>query len=673
METAAPPRPETATASARSADGPVARLSGLRVSLERNGVRTQVLHGIDLEIGRGEIVGVVGESGSGKSVMSQALLGLLPSTARPVVEGDLEVAGLDLRTASDAALREARRSHLGVVFQDPMTSLNPTMHVGRQVAEKAGSAEDAVRLMRAVGIPQPERRYRSFPHELSGGLRQRVMIAMAVAGNPQLLVADEPTTALDVTVQAQVLDLLGSMRDELGCSIVLITHDLGVAAQVADRIVVMYRGRVVEAGSTRQVLEQPRHPYTRGLLASRLSLDSDRTRPLWTLPVRATVPAETGCPFSARCAFHQDGCSTAVPALAPLPVEATDGAPAAGGHEVACFETVRVAATAAGREELDPLPPLPAVGRGAPLVAAADVVCTFQVRDERGRKADLAALRGVTFDLQPGESVAIVGESGSGKSTLLRVAGGLEKRYAGSLRGPSGTDVQMVFQDAGSSLTPWMTVRELLHERVRDAPRPEREERVRAILDRVGLPDAVLDARPDELSGGQRQRVALARATVVPPKILLCDEPTSALDVSVAANVLNLVNELRRDLGIAVMFVTHDLAVARIVGDRIAVMYLGRIVELGRAEDVIADPQHPYTRTLVDAVPQPGRTVVPLAGEPASALDPPTGCAFHPRCPVALAECASTVTGVQLAAVDGRPTSDVARHEVACVRTGAAR
>ncbi|MTG89415.1 dipeptide ABC transporter ATP-binding protein [Cellulosimicrobium sp. BIT-GX5] len=672
METAAPPRPETPTAPA-SEDGPVARLGGLRVSLERNGVRTQVLHGIDLEIGRGEIVGVVGESGSGKSVMSQALLGLLPATSRPVVEGDLQAAGLDLRTASDAELREVRRTHLGVVFQDPMTSLNPTMHVGRQVAEKAGSAEEAVRLMRAVGIPQPERRYRSFPHELSGGLRQRVMIAMAVAGGPKLLVADEPTTALDVTVQAQVLDLLGSMRDELGCSIVLITHDLGVAAQVADRIVVMYRGRVVETGSTRQVLEQPRHPYTRGLLASRLSLDSDRTRPLWTLPVHATVPADEGCPFTARCAFRQDGCSAGVPVLAHVPAEDDGGAAAAVGHEVACFETARVAATAAGREELDPLPPLPEVGTGAPLVAAADVACTFQVRDERGRRADLAALRGVTFDLQPGESVAIVGESGSGKSTLLRVAGGLEKRFTGSLRGPSGTDVQMVFQDAGSSLTPWMTVRELLHERVRDAARPEREERVRAILDRVGLPDAVLDARPGELSGGQRQRVALARATVVPPKILLCDEPTSALDVSVAANVLNLVNELRRDLGIAVMFVTHDLAVARIVGDRIAVMYLGRIVELGRAEDVIADPQHPYTRTLVDAVPQPGRTVVPLAGEPASALDPPSGCAFHPRCPVALAECASTVTGIQLAAVDGRPTSDVARHEVACVRTGAAR
>lgn len=654
-------------------DRPVARLSGLRVSLERNSTRNQVLHGIDLEIGRGEIVGVVGESGSGKSVMSMAMLGLLPSTARPIVDGGLEIAGLDVRTSTAEQLRTARRNRVGVVFQDPMTSLNPTMHIGRQVEEKAGSSEEAIRLLRAVGIPQPERRYRSFPHELSGGLRQRVMIAMAVAGKPELVVADEPTTALDVTVQAQVLDLLGSLRGEIGCSIVLITHDLGVAAQVADRIVVMYRGRIVETGTTRQVLEQPRHPYTRGLLASRLSFDSDRTRRLWSPPVHVAPSTDEGCAFAARCTFRQDRCTESVPFLEAVHTAGhTPAADTTPGHESACFETARVLAAAAGSEELDPLP-IPEIVTGAPLVAAADVACTFRVRDERGRRAQLAALRGVTFDLRPGESMAIVGESGSGKSTLLRVAGGLEKRFTGSMRAPTGTDVQMVFQDAGSSLTPWMSIRELLQERIRDADRGKRESRIRSILERVGLPAATLDARPGELSGGQRQRVALARATIVPPRILLCDEPTSALDVSVAATVLNLVNELRRDLGIAVMFVTHDLAVARIVGDRIAVMYLGRIVELGRAEDVIAHPRHPYTRTLVDAVPRPGGTVTPLAGEPASPLAPPTGCAFHPRCPVAVPECSDTVTGVQLVAIDGRPTTDIARHEVACVRAGESR
>ena len=648
--------------------GVVARLRGLDVSLERNGVRSQILHGVDLEIGRGEIVGIVGESGSGKSVMSMSMLGLLPESSRPRIDGSLEVAGLDLRTASAQQLRQARRSRLGVVFQDPMTSLNPTMHVGTQVAEKAGSAEEAIRLMRAVGIPQPERRYRSYPHELSGGLRQRVMIAMAVAGDPELVVADEPTTALDVTVQAQVLTLLAGMRDELGCSIVLITHDLGVAAQIADRIAVMYRGRIVETGTTRQVLESPRHPYTRGLLGSRLSLDSDRTRPLWALPTESAGAAPTGCPFASRCRFVEDACHAQEPALrAAADPDDTDHA-----HLAACRRADELGALESAQEQLPPLPPAPTPQRGAPLVQAADLECSFQVRDERGRRATLSALRGVTLDLQPGESVAIVGESGSGKSTLLRVAGQLERRHTGALRGPRGTDVQMVFQDAGSSLTPWLTIREVLHERLpRRTPKAEKEEQALAILDRVGLPGSVLDALPGELSGGQRQRVALARATIVPPQVLLCDEPTSALDVSVAANVLNLINELRRDLGIAVMFVTHDLAVARIIGDRIAVMYLGRIVEVGRAEDVIATPRHPYTRNLVAAVPQPGRTVLPLAGEPASALDPPTGCAFHPRCPVALPECASTVVGVQLAAVGDRPTNDVTlRHEVACVRRG---
>ncbi|QCB92738.1 ABC transporter ATP-binding protein [Cellulomonas shaoxiangyii] len=669
MDVAAPPLAEAPTpAGAPRAAGPVARLRGLDVSLERNGVRSQILHGIDLEIGRGEIVGIVGESGSGKSVMSMAMLGLLPESSRPRIDGELEVAGLDLRTASPQQVREARRTRLGVVFQDPMTSLNPTMVVGAQVAEKAGSPAEAIRLMRAVGIPQPERRYRSYPHELSGGLRQRVMIAMAVAGDPELLVADEPTTALDVTVQAQVLTLLAGMRDQLGCSLVLITHDLGVAAQVADRIAVMYKGRIVETGTTRQVLESPRHPYTLGLLGSRLSLDSDRTRPLWALPSEAPGVSSTGCPFASRCRFVVDACRTTVPPLTVAP----DPADPLGTHRAACLRSAELGAEGADRVRLDPLPPLPPPDRGAPVVQAADLECAFAVRDERGRRARLAALRGVTFDLQPGESVAIVGESGSGKSTLLRIAGRLERRFTGSLRTPRGTDVQMVFQDAGSSLTPWLTVREVLHERLpARTPRAAKEEQALAILDRVGLPAAVLDALPGELSGGQRQRVALARATIVPPKVLLCDEPTSALDVSVAANVLNLVNQLRRDLGIAVMFVTHDLAVARIVGDRIAVMYLGRIVEVGRAEDVISTPRHPYTRNLVAAVPQPGRTVEPLAGEPASALDPPTGCSFHPRCPVALPECATTVVGIQLAAVGDRPTSDVTlRHEVACVRRG---
>lgn len=530
----------------------VASLQGLRVSMERNGCRSEILHGIDLEIGRGEVIGIVGESGSGKSVMSMSMLGLLPESSRPEIQGSILVADHEITEISGKDLKQLRRDRLGVVFQDPMTSLNPTMRVGRQIAEKAGSAEEAVRLMEAVGIPQARRRLRAYPHELSGGLRQRIMIAMAVASSPELIIADEPTTALDVTVQAQVLDLLAQMREKIGCSIVMVTHDLGVAAQIADRIAVMNQGEIVELGPTAAVLERPQDDYTKKLLSARLSLDSEAPEP------------------------------------------------------------------APGRDL-----------EGEPLISAFEVTCDFSVRDEKGKKATLPALRGVTLFVQPGESIAVVGESGSGKSTLLRVMGGLQKKYgSGDLSGPVSPEVQMVFQDPGSSLTPWLTVEEMLHERFSTSvPRAERAGRIRKIITRVGLPEEVLRARPGELSGGQRQRVSLARATVVPPKVLLCDEPTSALDVSVAAEVLELLNELRRELDIAVVFVTHDLAVARTISDRIAVVYRGRVVEIGPSAEIIDDPRHPYTRTLIDAVPEPGRA--PLDHDPAS-LNPPPGYTFDP-------------------------------------------
>lgn len=530
----------------------VASLQGLRVSMERNGCRSEILHGIDLEIGRGEVIGIVGESGSGKSVMSMSMLGLLPESSRPEIQGSILVADHEITEISGKDLKQLRRDRLGVVFQDPMTSLNPTMRVGRQIAEKAGSAEEAVRLMEAVGIPQARRRLRAYPHELSGGLRQRIMIAMAVAGSPELIIADEPTTALDVTVQAQVLDLLAQMREKIGCSIVMVTHDLGVAAQIADRIAVMNQGEIVELGPTAAVLERPQDDYTKKLLSARLSLDSEAPEP------------------------------------------------------------------APGRDL-----------EGEPLISAFEVTCDFSVRDEKGKKATLRALRGVTLFVQPGESIAVVGESGSGKSTLLRVMGGLQKKFgSGDLSGPVSPEVQMVFQDPGSSLTPWLTVEEMLHERFSTSvPRAERAGRIRKIITRVGLPEEVLRARPGELSGGQRQRVSLARATVVPPKVLLCDEPTSALDVSVAAEVLELLNELRRELDIAVVFVTHDLAVARTISDRIAVVYRGRVVEIGPSAEIIDDPRHPYTRTLIDAVPEPGRA--PLDHDPVS-LNPPPGYTFDP-------------------------------------------
>ncbi|WP_147108164.1 ATP-binding cassette domain-containing protein [Nesterenkonia populi] len=540
-------------AAAAAETGPVASLKDVRISLERNGVRSPILRGIDLEVGRGEIVGVVGESGSGKSVMSMSMLNLLPESSRPQTEGGIRVSGHDMASISPRDLRDLRRRRIGVVFQDPMTSLNPTMHVGTQITEKSGSAEESIRLMEAVGIPEPRRRYKSYPHELSGGQRQRAMIAMAVAGDPELIIADEPTTALDVTVQAQVLALLKQMQERLGCSILMITHDLGVAGQIADRIVVMNAGEIVEQGPSRQVLTAPQDDYTKRLLSARLSLD---------------VP----------------------------------GPPPAPGRDL----------------------------EGEPLIAADDIECTFTVRDEKGRRTPLRALRGVTLYVQPGESIAVVGESGSGKSTMLRAVGRLQKKIdSGRITGPTSPEVQMVFQDAGSSLTPWLTVEEMLSERF-DAgvSRAERSERIASIIERVGLPLSVLRAKAGELSGGQRQRVVLARATIVPPKVLLCDEPTSALDVSVAAEVLALINQLRTDLSIAVVFVTHDLAVARMVSDRIAVMHRGRVVELGPADDIIDDARHPYTRQLLAAVPDPRRR----PGEAAAADEgagPPEGHTFE--------------------------------------------
>jgi peptide/nickel transport system ATP-binding protein len=652
------------------------------VTLRRDRQAIRALRGVDLEIRRGEILGLVGESGAGKSILGLAVLGLLSAESSPEITGTVTVAGVNMLAAEKAELRELRRHHVGAVFQDPMTSLNPTMRIGRQVAEAAGSGKEALRLLLAVGIPDAERRMDSFPHELSGGLRQRVMIAMAVAGDPALLVADEPTTALDVTVQAQVLNLLRRLRDEVGCSVLLITHDLGVAAQVADRVAVMYAGRLAEVGPTATILREPSHPYTVGLIRSRLSLTTDRSRPVMALPGGAPDPSNpsAGCAYAARCPLVMDECRSVMPdpvAVTPHG-ETASGAGDFAAHSRACLAEVRQVlqlAAAPAAEAAALLAMAPAVGETTDLAAhVGDVDKTFRVKAGRGGKVKLSALRRISLDVAAGEAVAIVGESGSGKSTLLRVLAGLETHEGGAVTiGPGGRP-QMVFQDAGASLTPWLTVGQLLDERLRTEGlgKAERKERMLAALVKVGLPETVADARTGELSGGQRQRVALARATVVPPKVLLCDEPTSALDVSLAATVLNLIQQLRRELGMAVVFVTHDLSVARVIADRIAVMYLGRIVEIGEAEAIIRHPKHPYTKALLAAVPDFGVDPPALKGEPASPLRPPTGCAFHPRCPIADDDCSQPTLDVRLERlpVSQDDLSDCDIRRVACVKTG---
>ncbi|TRW76967.1 ABC transporter ATP-binding protein [Mycolicibacterium sp. 018/SC-01/001] len=513
------------------ATAPVAELRTFSLSLVRNGVRNEVLDNVNLAIAPGEILGLVGESGSGKSMLAMSLLGLLPHNSDPHVEGSVTVGGTDMVRAKPAELRRVRRDLLGAIFQDPMTSLNPTMKIGRQIGEVTRDDDESIRLLETVGVRDAQLRLRVYPNELSGGLRQRVMAAIAVAGRPSLIVADEPTTALDVTVQAQLLALLRELRDDFGCSVLMITHDLGVADQIADRLAVLHRGRLVEVGAAADVVRTPRHDYTRSLLAARLTL---------------TMPRDDR--------FGPPGTATEA--------------------------AVRIDAVSKR---------FPVRRRGL-----------FR----RGATTEMTAVDDVTLGIAAGEALAIVGESGSGKSTLLRMVAGLEDPTSGAIR--LAGDAQMVFQDAGSSLTPWLTVGETLGERLlgQNLSRAQVRDRVTEALAGVGLPKDVAKAYPGELSGGQRQRVGLARATIIPPTVLLCDEPTSALDASLAKSTLALIRDLRARLGMTVLFVTHDLAVARLMGDRIAVMQSGRVVELGPAEQVIGDPREDYTRTLLAAVPE---------------------------------------------------------------------
>jgi peptide/nickel transport system ATP-binding protein len=651
------------------ADCSVAQVNDLHVTFRRNRRDIFAIRGVSLNLVPGEILGVVGESGSGKSALGLALLGLLPDRPRPRYQGTVEVMGVDMLNAPAETRRLVRRNHLGSVFQDPMTSLNPSMKVGRQVEEAAGSTEEALRLLDAVGVPDASRRMDAYPHELSGGLRQRVMIAMAVAGHPALVVADEPTTALDVTVQAQILDLIRSLRSELDTTFLIVTHDLGVAAEVADRIAVMYAGRLAEVGPAGDVCHSPIHPYSRGLLTSRLSLDTDRSRPVATLPGEPPDPRDPtpGCSFAPRCTFRLAGCEAEQPEPSPRP-DRTPGL-------VACLRVGQLAAPEprpdrdlAWPESVGRPPGRPA--RQGTAVIVKDLHKSFEIGGVRSRRR-LHALRGVDLEIDEGEAVALVGESGCGKSTLLRCVAGLAPVDSGFVDLARGGRPQMVFQDAGASLTPWMSVGELIGERLREehlGPRARRA-RVEEVLAQVGLPPEVGRARPHQLSGGQRQRVALARATVVPPEVLLCDEPTSALDVSLAGTILNLIGRLRRELGMAVLFVTHDLAAARIVADRIAVMYLGRIVELGAAEQVTRRPVHPYTNALLAAVPGTGTRPGRLGGEPPSPVDPPPGCEFQPRCPQAEPACRSErpeLAGTGPEPPTGEGIRAAASHLVAC-------
>ncbi len=582
---AEPPRPPGASPA-------VASIENLHVTFPG---AIAAVRGVSLAIGPGEIVGVVGESGSGKSALGLALLGLLPPEAQ--LAGAAWLGGTDMAAADEDGQRLARARSAGAVFQDPMTSLNPTMRIGRQIVEATDGRHAAEELLERVGVPEPGRRAGQFPHELSGGLRQRAMIAMSIARDPDLLILDEPTTALDVLVQADILALLSELRSDLGVSILFITHDLAVAARLADCIAVLYGGRLAESGPAGDVLSAPRHPYTAALLDARLSLRRPAGMP--PRPLRGEPPdprrLPPGCPFEPRCDHAAPACRQDVPELRPSP---------GGTGATACIRAGEIAHRLRGRGP-EPEASAAAPGQGSdgepPVLSIHDVAKGF------GRGADRhIAVAGVSLEVARGRSLALVGASGCGKTTLLRMVVGLEQADSGSIRRADAAAPQLVFQDAGASLTPWLTVREHLRERlsVTGTPAGDRDDAIARALAMVGLHAEVADRVPARLSGGQRQRVALARAIVVPTSVVACDEPTSALDVSLAATVIRLLNRLRADLGISLVFVTHDLAVARAVADDIAVMRAGEIVEQGPAERLLAQPEHEYTRRLVAAVPE---------------------------------------------------------------------
>jgi peptide/nickel transport system ATP-binding protein len=564
---------------------PVLAIRGLGVTLHRDGAANRVLDGVSFDLEAGRITAIVGESGSGKSTIGLAAQGLLPTEARPLVTGSVRLAGTEVVGAPEAVLRGLRARVVRSVPQDPLAALNPVMRVGPQLREGAAPGERPEDWLPRVGLTDPARVMAAWPHQLSGGQRQRVLIAMAMLSGAPLLVADEPTTALDVTVQAQILRLLRQLAGEQGKAVLFVTHDLGVASEIADRILVLYGGRVAEHGPAGALLRGPRHPYSRALLQARFDLEADRDRPLPVLGGDPPGPAaeRPGCAFAPRCPWAIDLCRTDVPPLLPLPD---------GPRDVACHRADEIATVAAA-----PPAPWPAHAPGArPALRLEGVSLSFGA---------LSVLRGLDLTVQEGESVALVGVSGSGKSTILRLAAGLLRPDRGRVA-VAGGQPQMVFQDAMSSLTPWLSVGEQLRERLRPLrlPAAEARARVEAALALVGLPPAAARALPRELSGGQAQRVAVARAVVLPPEVLLCDEPISAMDVSLAAQTLNLLGDIRRRLGMAMVFVTHDLAAARLVADRIVVLEEGRIVEDGPAEEVTARPRSAHARELIAATPR---------------------------------------------------------------------
>ncbi|MCU4742458.1 ABC transporter ATP-binding protein [Halobacteria archaeon AArc-m2/3/4] len=679
------------------ASDPLLDVENLHTHFRTDEGTVRAVDGASFTVGEGEIVGIVGESGSGKSVTGRSIIGL--ESPGEIVEGSITFDGTELTDASPATRRRLRGTSISMVFQDPNTTLNPVFTVGEQIQESlkvhadpdrqrlleylgvplfrsrsewSGYRERAIELMEQVGIADPGDRIDDYPHEFSGGMRQRVMLAIALAAQPDLLIADEPTTALDTTTQAQILERLRELRETFGTAVLLITHDLGVVAETCDRVVVLYGGEVMEAGPTDRVLTEPSHPYTRGLLECLIEADDHGSR---LSAIDGLVPdrfgSEPGCPFASRCDHAVDECRTVDPPVVDVGddrrvacgeldrvrrrTESDDGETTVSGH--ASREGVVPRLLAFDGDGIDP----DTDPHEHPVLELEGVSKTYDTTDStlerlRSGRQLLRAVDGVDLAVEPGETVGIVGESGSGKSTIVRLLTGLEEPTDGEVR-LDGTsvgsvdertreqlaDVGVVFQDARSSINPRLTVAEAIAEPLVEAGWDEdrRERRIEELLELVELAPEYAQRRPHQLSGGQLQRVAIARAIALEPRLLVLDEPVSGLDVSIRAKILNLLADMRDRLGLTTVVISHDLDVVTHLADRVLVTYLGRVVERGPAETLCDRPSHPYTKALYDAIPSVtgSETARALAGEIPSPVNRPGGCAFHTRCPMAEPEC----------------------------------
>lgn len=650
---------------------PLLQIKDLHTDIEiRSGV-VRALSGVDLHVNPGETLGIVGESGSGKTMTALSLMGLLPQGGK-VSSGSIILDGQDLTQLPLKEKRKLRGTKVGMIFQDPLTSLNPTMKIGLQVCEplrvheglsKKEALERAVEILKRVGMPRPEVVINNYPHQLSGGMRQRVMIAMALVCKPRILIADEPTTALDVTTQMQILDLIDELRDEYKMGVILITHDLGVVAGHTDRVAVMYAGRIVETAPTKTLFTEPKHRYTSSLMAALPERALAAGTKLFSIP--GAPPSLTnlpvGCRFAARCLWATDECRAGYPDLTGdethtfscfHPVQEGDESPAVLQGKLDFNKTDRAAAD------------VPQISHETLL----DVKEASREYESAGsgffkrEKGVVSAVDRVSITVKKGETYGLVGESGCGKSTVGRLIAGLEPPSGGAieldgrdlatLKGRDAVrihrDVQMMFQDSYAAMDPRMRIDQILAEPMsiqKTGNARQIAERIMEILEQVGLTEEILDRYPHEFSGGQLQRIGFARSLTLAPDLIVADEPVSALDVSVQAQVLNLMKDLQQELGLSYLFISHDLAVVQYMADRIGVMYLGRIVEEGPASEVVKNPKHPYTKALIDSIPVPDpefkhdENAIKLTGEPPSAVNPPEGCRFRPRCPFAGEEC----------------------------------